>query len=139
MSDALYDEQIKELARSRTGAGLLAPPAVSATVSNPLCGDRVTMTASVADGRIVAVGHEVKGCLLCEASAAAVADAAPGQPVEEVTALAGAVRAMLRNDQAPPPAPFGAFAAFAPARRHRARHECVLLPLDALAKALRNR
>ena len=73
MSEALYHKALVERARTAFGKGRLPDPTSSATVDNPLCGDRVTLDLSIKDGRIAEIAHHVRGCLLCQASAAALA------------------------------------------------------------------
>jgi hypothetical protein len=73
MSDELYQTRIVALAKSKTGAGKLAAPTKSARRDNPLCGDRVTIDVKLDDtGHIAEIAHQVRGCLLCQASAAAL-------------------------------------------------------------------
>ena len=72
MSDELYQEALLKLAKESPRKGRLEPNDASVRLDNPLCGDRVTLDLHLMDGRIDAVGHEVKGCLLCEAAAAKV-------------------------------------------------------------------
>ena len=71
MSDELYQTRIVALAKSKTGAGKLTAPTRSARRDNPLCGDRVTIDVTLDDtGHIAEIAHQVRGCLLCQASAA---------------------------------------------------------------------
>jgi nitrogen fixation NifU-like protein len=133
-ADALYGDALKALAAESRGRGRLEHADATATVDNPLCGDRVTIDVALDGERVAAVGHEVKGCLLCEAAAAVVAEAAPGRTKAELAAWPGAVKAYLKStDEA---APLDGLASFAPARRFRSRHRCVTLAFEALVKAL---
>jgi nitrogen fixation protein NifU and related proteins len=134
MSDDLYQQAIMERAKSRAGAGRLEKPSASATVDNPLCGDRVTLDVTLNNGSIAAVGHQVRGCALCQASAAVIATASVGQT--PVAALAGrdTLKAVLTGGV--PAAPWAELGIFAPVQRHKSRHDCVLLPFEALAQAL---
>ncbi len=76
MSDELYQERIVALAKAKTGAGKLTAPTKTARRDNPLCGDRVIIDVKVDDaGKIAEIGHQVRGCLLCQASASALAPA----------------------------------------------------------------
>ena len=79
MRDDLYHQAILDLAREATGHGRLQAPQVSIRVDNPLCGDRVTLDLELQDGRVSALGHQVRGCLLCQAAAAVIGARAPGQ------------------------------------------------------------
>ena len=69
MTDELYHQAILELAKQAGRTPRLEDPDASVTVDNPLCGDRVTLDLRLADGRVAAVGHKVRGCLLCQAAA----------------------------------------------------------------------
>jgi len=132
----IYQEAIKALATAATGEGALAAPDGQALVDNPLCGDRVEMAVRLSGGRIAALAHQVKGCLLCRAAAAAIGRHAHGASADEVEGVARGVAEMLEK-QAPPPAGWPALDAFAPVHGHRSRYRCVQLPFEALLAALR--
>ncbi len=133
MSNALYHEALVAKARQATGKGRLANANASARLDNPLCGDRVTLDLRVEDGRIEEVGHEVKGCLLCEAAAATIAELTPGKTIDEARALAGSVKSMMKEGAAPSEP---ALEIFTPVQGAKSRRDCVLLPFGALEKAL---
>src|SRR5258708_18045330 len=109
MTNQLYHEALMEAARQATGHGRLAKADAAATVDNPLCGDRVTIELRLADGRIAEIAHEVRGCVLCKASAAVLAPQAlrPARPrvgaaaAQMETLLAGAA-----HHRTPRAAPF---------------------------------
>src|SRR6266478_4591775 len=134
MSDQLYQDRIVALAKAKTGAGKLAQPTRSGHRDNPLCGDRVTIDITLdGQGRIAEIAHQVRGCLLCQASASALSSVAVGRDKAGIEALRhDAEKAAGREDgEAGEP-----FAAFAPVKSHKSRQECVLLPFEALQEAL---
>jgi nitrogen fixation NifU-like protein len=133
MIDALYDQAILQKARDATGAGRLQEPDRSAMIDNPLCGDRVTIDLTLADGKVATLGHLVRGCVLCEASAALIAEKAIGQAPAALRETAAGIRPMLREGAAPP---WPELEIFTPVRAVRSRHDCVELPFRALAAAL---
>lgn len=133
MIETLYNQRIKELAAEACGAGRLEAPCASAMRDSPVCGDRVRMDVRVASGRITALGHDVKGCLLCRAAASAIGRHGVGLSAEEAEALRDRVAAMLAGGEAPEG--WADLAVFEPVRAHRSRHGCVLIPFEALAKA----
>ena len=135
MDDSLYQQSILALARAADGAGRLDHPHATATVDNPVCGDRVTMDLTMDGTAVAAVRHKVRGCVLCQATAAVIGRRAPGQPVDDLRTLADGFDAMIR-DGGPAPELWPELAAFEPLRAVRSRHECVLLPFAALAEAL---
>jgi len=129
--DPLYRREILRLAANAAGAGPLAHADASATVHNPACGDRVTVELALEDGRISALGHTTRACVLAQASAALLAESAPGRGRAELEVLAGSVRTFLAGG----PAPEG-YGVFDGLIAHAGRHRCVLLPLEAALKAL---
>lgn len=133
--DALYHDALVRLARQARGAGRLDPPAASATLDNPLCGDRVTMEVRLEGGRIGALAHRVRGCILCEAAASYLGGAAPGLLPAQVREGRERLAALLAGAAAPGD-PWSGLAVFEPVRAAKSRHRCVLLAFDALAEAL---
>jgi len=136
MSDALYHKAILDLARAATGAGQLDQADGRATIHNPLCGDRVTVEVAVSSGQITALAHKVRGCVLCEAAAAAIGAHAVGETASALRQAATALDAMLEHGAPAPAIWHGALAAFQPVTAVKSRHDCVLLPFQALVEAL---
>ena len=134
MSDELYQTRIVALAKSKTGAGKLAAPTKSARRDNPLCGDRVTIDVKLDDtGHIAEIAHQVRGCLLCQASAAALASIAVGRDAAGIAELRHDAERAVGREAGKAHEPFDAFE---PVAAHKSRQECVLLPFEALKDAL---
>ena len=133
MSDQLYQDRIVALAKARNGAGKLVSPTRSARRDNPLCGDRVTVDVRLQDGRIAEIAHQVRGCLLCQASASALASVAVGKDAAGIETVRHDAERAIGREAGTAGEPF---AAFAPVAAHKSRHECVLLPFEALKEAL---
>jgi nitrogen fixation NifU-like protein len=132
----IYHEAIKAFATAAIGQGELVSPDGRALVDNPLCGDRVEMAVNLADCRVAALAHQVKGCLLCRAAASIIGKHAVGAGAGEIERIGLAVSEMLEK-QAPPPAGWQELEAFAPVHGHRSRYRCVQLPFEALLAAVR--
>ena len=135
-AEDLYNQSLVSLARERAGSGRLEAPAGTATIDNPLCGDRVTVEVRLDHGRILALAHRVRGCVLCEASASLLGSAAPGRTGDEVERARSALEALLRGAGPAPDGAFGGLEAFTPVGAVPSRHGCVLLPFDALRAAI---
>src|SRR6516225_11892656 len=122
MNDQLYQDRIVALAKAKTGAGKLAAPTKSARRDNPLCGDRVTIDVRLdTDGRIAEIAHQVRGCLLCQASAAALASVAVGRDAKGISEVRHDAERAIGREPGKAGEPF---AAFAPVAAHKSRHEC---------------
>ncbi|HEY9569324.1 MAG TPA: iron-sulfur cluster assembly scaffold protein [Thalassobaculum sp.] len=136
MSDPLYQAEILELAKAGRAIGRLQSPTATARVDNPLCGDRVTIDLAIEDGRVTAIGAKVQGCALCQAAAAIIAAQAPGAATTDLRAAGEAVAVYLAGAAGEDALPWTRLSNFAPVRAVRSRHECVLLPFKAIARAL---
>jgi NifU-like protein involved in Fe-S cluster formation len=140
MSDPLYRKAILRLAADAHGAGRLAEPQYTGEAFNPTCGDRVTFEVTTdAEGRIRALAHETKACVLAQASAAILGRDAKDHSPEEIARLRRDVSAMLKDNTPAPEGAFADYAVFDGAITYPSRHACVLLPIDALLNALEKR
>jgi|AraplaMF_Col_mMF_1032025.scaffolds.fasta_scaffold00156_56 nitrogen fixation NifU-like protein len=135
MSSELYHTELVARAREAFGEGRLASATASITVDNPLCGDRVTLDLEKSHGTVKAIAHEVKGCLLCAASAATIAAFGQNRSPSELREMATAAKALMK-DGTPVPEQFSGLRVFTPVHAAKSRRDCVLLPFEALAKAL---
>lgn len=143
MADLPYHAAIMGAAHRASGRGRLEAPDASATVDNPLCGDRVTIDvrragrgAGGAGAAVAEIGQVVRGCVLCEAAAAVIVEAGTGADEAELRAVSERVRRMLEDGGAPPEGGWKKAGMFLPVRAHPSRHDCVLLPFQALLRAL---
>ncbi len=131
MRPDIYTEAIKALANNTSGQGHLPKAEASVMLDNPLCGDRVRIDVVLRDGRLLAMAHEVKGCLLCRAATALVQKNATGLTVLDIKIMADAVTGFLDDEneyvrQVPE------MSIFYPVRSHRSRIGCVSLPFRVL-------
>ena len=131
MSDELYQARIVALAKSKRVPASYRADQVGAA-RQPAVRRPGDDRRQVDDGKIAEIAHQVRGCLLCQASAAALASTAVGRDAAGVAELAttpSARSAVIRQGARP-------FDAFEPVANHKSRHECVLLPFEALKDAL---
>jgi nitrogen fixation NifU-like protein len=136
MKDALYHEAILGLAKKAEGSGRLEAPDARVTVDNPLCGDRISLDLTLVDGRVRELAHKARGCLLCQAAASVIGARAPGREAAALRIVADQLAQAIAGDPAAIGASWPELSAFAPVHAHRSRHECVLLPFQALVQAL---
>lgn len=136
MVDPLYQKEILRLAAAADGAGRLAAPTVTAAVKNPLCGDMITVDLALEQGRIKAMAHATRACVLCQASAALLARHAAGRDRSDLAAAGARLRALLEGTaEAAWPGDFADFQVFAAVAPHPHRHTCVMLPFLAAEQA----
>jgi nitrogen fixation NifU-like protein len=106
--------------------------------TNPLCGDRVTLTLRWGEGRrIAAVGYHARACAICVAATDLMAEIVPGMTADAARATAARFEGNLRAGEAMPDT--GALALlrpFQPLREVPSRIGCATLGWRALVVAL---
>ena len=136
MNYDLYQDQIIEWSKKTDHAGRLENADCSGTASNPLCGDRITVELQMDGEEIKSMAYQVRGCLLCKASSSMLAELARGLTFDQLKTMSSALDQALKSSQDSPECFPEWYRLFYPVRSHKSRHSCVLLPLDAVIKAI---
>ena len=136
----LYQEVVLDHAKRPRNFGPLATASHRAVGHNPLCGDKVTVTLTIADGQITDAQFEGAGCAISMASASLMTEAIKNKSEAEVRAMferfhAGltatdevtAVGALAELDK---------LAVFGGVREFPVRVKCATLPWHTLVAAL---
>jgi len=131
----LYNRDILRLAASIPHLGRLAAPQATSEKRSPVCGSRVVVDVVLdGQGRVSALGQEVKACALGQASAALMGTHALGATAADLAAARDALAAYLRGECADP-GTWPGLTLFAEARPFAARHASILLAFEAAAEA----
>ena len=135
MPTALYNREILRLAAAIPHLGRLEAPQGSAERRSPVCGSRVAVEIALdPDGRVSALGQEVKACALGQASASLMAAHAIGRTPAELADARDSFAAWLRGERAGPGV-WPGLDVFEQARAYPARHASILLAFEAVAEA----
>ena len=136
MLNDIYNHRILELAANIPHLGRLPRPDASATAHSKLCGSTVTVDLVLDDGRVRNFAHDVKACALGQASSSIMARNIIGATPGELREVREQVRAMLKQNGAPPTGKWADIAVLEPVRDFKARHASTLLTFDAVVDAL---
>ena len=116
----LYAEQILEHYRNPRKQDSLASPTISHAEKNASCGDELTLSLRIDDGKITDVSWNGTGCAVSQAGMSLLSEELVGKPTDEAASLsADAVKILLGVPIGP------------------RRVKCALLCLHALKNALR--
>jgi NifU-like protein involved in Fe-S cluster formation len=136
MSAALYNTSILRLAASIPHDARLPHAQGTAEKRSPVCGSRVTVDVMLdGEGRIAALGQEVRACALGQASASLMGAHAIGRSAEELAEARDAVTAFLAGER-DDPGDWPGLDIFGPARDYPARHPSIRLAFEAVAEAV---
>jgi nitrogen fixation NifU-like protein len=133
----LYQEVILDHHKRPRNFGPLPEGNRHAKGHNPLCGDRLTVHAQVADGIIRDVRFEGAGCAISRASASLMTDAVKGRPVAEAQRLFEEFHRMVTvgvDDEIE--ASLGKLSVFCGVREFPSRVKCASLAWHTLRSAL---
>jgi NifU-like protein involved in Fe-S cluster formation len=133
--DDLYSAKVLTLAANMPRAGRLASPQASSEKVSKLCGSRVVVDLSLADGRVADFAQDVKACALGQASAAVLGANVIGASIPELEAARDALKAMLKTGGAPPEGRFSDLRVLEVVRDYPARHASTMLAFEAVVEA----
>ena len=135
MNAPLYTLDILRLAGSLPDPRELERVDGSASQRSPTCGSTVATQVQLSGGKIEALSQTVSACAFGQASAALVAQHAPGRSSDDVKTALDELSAWLDGERDESPA-WPGFVALAAARSRTGRHGAILLPLRALVAAI---
>src|SRR4051812_38806911 len=96
----LYQEVILDHSRHPRHFGALEHPTHKAEGHNPLCGDRVTVSLALKDGRVADIKFQGKGCAISQASASLMSDMLAGRSLAEAEKLMGGFLHLVKGEAA---------------------------------------
>jgi NifU-like protein involved in Fe-S cluster formation len=137
MIDDLYSAKLLKLAANLPRVGRLAAPDASVEKVAKLCGSRVVVDVTVADGQVADFAQDVKACALGQAAASVLGSQVIGASLSELEVARDQFRAMLKEGASPPEGRFSDLAMLAPVKDYPARHASTLLAFEAAAEAVR--
>jgi len=136
----LYQEVILDHNKRPRNFGPLPDATQSAKGHNPLCGDKLTLSLKIRDGRIEKVAFEGSGCAISKASASLMTDAVKGQTIDAAVHLFDLFHQMVTTpiDQPIDEDAVGKLAVLGGVREYPARVKCASLAWHTLKAALTN-
>lgn len=137
MSD-LYHNRILELAAGIPNLGALENAQGSVEKVSRICGSTVRVDVRLsADGETVeAIAVDPKACALGQAATSILAEHAVGATVDEIIAAREAMRAMLKDNGAPPEGRFWELRHLQAVADYPPRHTSTMLAFDAAIAAI---
>lgn len=134
--EELYREVILDHYRSPRNRGTLEDPTVVVELSNPLCGDEITLALRVEEGVVQAVRFGGRGCSISQSSASMMTEAVEGKRLGEALDLIKRFKGMMRGEVRPDEADLGDLEALQGVAKFPVRIKCAVLAWEALRQAL---
>lgn len=133
----LYSDLILKAAAAIPPARRLESADASATKTSRVCGSEIDVDLKMDGDRVAEFGMAARACALGQASASIVARRIIGASAGELLRLRDDMRAMLKENGAPPSGGrWAELAALQPIRDYPQRHASTLLVFEAVAACL---
>ena len=133
--DDLYREIILDHYREPRNRGHIEKPDIAARGHNPLCGDEVDITMSLANGRVTDIRFEGAGCSISLASASMLTELIEGKPLSEVERIAGLFKEMMLED-GDALEELGDLEALQGVKLYPVRIKCAILPWNTMLEGM---
>ena len=137
MINDVYNAKILGYAGNIPRIGRLDNPDASATAHSKLCGSTVTVDIRMDKDIVTDFAHDVKACALGQAASSIMASHVIGSSAAELRRVREEMRAMLKENAAPPTGRFEELKFLEPVRDFKARHASTMLTFDAVVDAIR--
>ncbi|MGI9407222.1 MAG: iron-sulfur cluster assembly scaffold protein, partial [Hyphomicrobiaceae bacterium] len=128
----IYSERILALAANMPRTKRLSAPDATASAHSKLCGSKITVDLTMADGVVTDYGQTVKACLLGQTAAAVMGHEIIGRRADEIRAVGATMRKMLKADGPVPTGVWSDLAVLEAVRNYPQRHTSALLVFDAI-------
>ncbi|HWW21678.1 MAG TPA: SUF system NifU family Fe-S cluster assembly protein [Steroidobacteraceae bacterium] len=132
----LYREVILDHNRRPRNFGRVTSANAEAKGHNPLCGDKLDLTARVQGERLEDIRFEGQGCAISTASASLMTEAVKGKTRQEIAQLFEEVHELLTDPSHVPARDLGKLMALAGVAEFPARVKCASLCWHTLNAAL---
>jgi len=134
--DEIYKEVILDHYKSPRNKRALADAAFTCSRNNPLCGDKIRVSANVEGDVLTEVTFEGAGCSISQSSASMMTEAVTGTSVADALDLAATFRGMMAGEVEPDEDRFGDLVALKGVVKYPIRIKCAVLAWDVLQEAL---
>jgi nitrogen fixation NifU-like protein len=141
--DDLYREVILDHFKAPKNKGVLAEANAKADGMNPLCGDQISITASVKNGILEDLKFEGHGCAISQSAASMLTQGLKGKTLEDVLQFAQAYKIMfgVHDKKETSPNKFqlddlGDLVSLEGVKKYPVRIKCAVLSVNTVLQAL---
>ncbi len=134
--DELYREVILDHFRQPRNRGELPHADIHAEGVNPLCGDEMTFSITLDDGRIDQVRFLGKGCAISQATASMFTEQLRGKTLREVEELVQAMKDLMQGKPLRPDVDLGDLESLVGVRKFPVRIKCAALSWNVIEQGL---
>ena len=133
----MIDTQIIKIALDTNNQGLNNIYTHRTTIKNKTCGDLIKIEFVRKLNKILLMRYETEACIFCQASASILAKKIKSFPINQLMKDVDLMRNIIEGKERILPKKYKDFRKILN-KKYKSRLNCIILPFDALKKALKN-
>ncbi len=132
----MFDIKIIKLASNTKNYGLTNSSTHAASSKNKLCGDKITVELNVDKIKIKSMRYETESCIYCQASASVLSNIISSLKINRLKSDFVQIEDYFLTKDKKLPKKYKLFKNLMK-KKNKDRHQCIMLPLYAVQKALK--
>ncbi|MEM7192274.1 MAG: iron-sulfur cluster assembly scaffold protein [Pseudomonadota bacterium] len=135
-AEDIYNDRLLALAAAMPRTARLEAPLATVKKHSKLCGSTVEVDLVMDEDVVTEYGQTVRACLLGQTACAIMGREIVGSTAAELRAVVAAMRAMLKENGAPPQGRWADLGLLESVRDYKSRQPSTLLVFDAVEEAI---
>jgi|TARA_B100001079_G_scaffold177328_1_gene152305 nitrogen fixation NifU-like protein len=131
------DLEILKIASNTENHKILTNFSHSSKQKNPLCGDEMQISLKISNNKILDFAYQCKSCIYCQASASVLSRVSINNTIDKIRELVSFAETFFSNNKNTFPKEWKIFNKLFN-KKNISRKECLMLPFETLAKALKS-
>tara|TARA_Y100000294_G_scaffold98140_1_gene91257 strand:+ start:513 stop:911 length:399 start_codon:yes stop_codon:yes gene_type:complete len=131
------DLEILKIASNTENHKILTNFSHSSKQKNPLCGDEMQISLKISNNKILDFAYQCKSCIYCQASASVLSRVSINNTIDKIRELISFAETFFSNNKNTFPKEWKIFNKLFN-KKNISRKECLMLPFETLAKALKS-
>tara|TARA_B100000586_G_scaffold214168_1_gene161109 strand:- start:101 stop:499 length:399 start_codon:yes stop_codon:yes gene_type:complete len=131
------DLEILKIASNTENHKILTNFSHSSKQKNPLCGDEMQISLKISNNKILDFAYQCKSCIYCQASASVLSRVSINNTIDKIRELVSFAETFFSNNKNTFPKEWKIFNKLFN-KKNISRKECLILPFETLAKALKS-
>ena len=129
--------EILKIASNTENHKILTNFSHSSKQKNPLCGDEMQISLKISNNKILDFAYQCKSCIYCQASASVLSRVSINNTIDKIRELVSFAETFFSNNKNTFPKEWKIFNKLFN-KKNISRKECLMLPFETLAKALKS-
>ena len=133
----MISSEIIQIAADTSNCGIKMNSSLVSTSKNKICGDKITVAVETFNNKIVKMSYETESCIFCQASASLLSKIIKKSNIDTLRDDLNEINTSHKNKKIILKKKYKPFRKLFQ-QKYKERYNCILLPFNALLKAVNN-